>query len=567
MSKKYIATVMNKFYVGEDSYIFTASHVIMGEIIENNIFKDRNGNEYGPMLNSGMIKTAIPYSYFNHMEINDLGKVVDSKLPLKEQISEYEYLSKQMFYYVGIVDEDVTVCIPFNLAELKDKNAEAVSKVDEKNEYKSNPVIDSVNGESKEQEVSEVIEERDYSLEDLVIKVVQGKFSLKELKNLRKDLLENYEDLESAIETINIQLEASEAGTSAVKLKDSDKEDLPYIDVENDIDIEDLFNKVTKTLIAQDEAARRVITEIARKEMHPKKKKEGILLTGKTGVGKTELMRLIAKYLDRPFLKIDSTQLTIPGYTGKDIEEFLWQLYVQCGNNKEKAEQAIVFFDEIDKKATGKKEDVSGDRVLDVLLPFIEGTKYDACSNTKSSTNKVEIDTSNMISVFGGAYTDVYKDLKEEKQMGFNGNVEPKERKATPCDFIEKGRTKDEFIGRVAIIKLKDLDFDDIKRLMLESDESSLKIQEQIFKKLGVKVTFTDGYVNAIAKGAVDRKTGARGLNTVIDESTWEAYEEVYKKSNRGKYSEVIFDEKTVEDSSHYQLVKRKKENKSISQS
>ncbi len=567
MSKKYIATVMNKFYVGEDSYIFTASHVIMGEIIENNIFKDRNGNEYGPMLNSGMIKTAIPYSYFNHMEINDLGKVVDSKLPLKEQISEYEYLSKQMFYYVGIVDEDVPVCIPFNLAELKDKNAEAVSKVDEKNEYKSNPVIDSVNGENKEQEVSEVIEERDYSLEDLVIKVVQGEFSLKELKNLRKDLLENYEDLESAIETINIQLEASEAGTSAVKLKDSDKEDLPYIDVENDIDIEDLFNKVTKTLIAQDEAARRVITEIARKEMHPKKKKEGILLTGKTGVGKTELMRLIAKYLDRPFLKIDSTQLTIPGYTGKDIEEFLWQLYVQCDNNKEKAEQAIVFFDEIDKKATGKKEDVSGDRVLDVLLPFIEGTKYDACSNTKNSTNKVEIDTSNMISVFGGAYTDVYKDLKEEKQMGFNGNVEPKERKATPSDFIEKGRTKDEFIGRVAIIKLKDLDFDDIKRLMLESDESSLKIQEQIFKKLGVKITFTDGYVNAIAKGAVDRKTGARGLNTIIDESTWEAYEEVYKKSNRGKYSEVIFDEKTVEDSSHYQLVKRKKENKSISQS
>lgn len=567
MSKKYVATVMNKFYVGEDSYVFTASHVIMGEIIENNIFKDRNGNEYGPMLNSGMIKTAIPYSYFNHMEINDLVKVVDSKLPLKEQISEYEYLTKQMFYYVGIVDEDVPVCIPFNIAELKDKNVEAVSKVDAKNEYKSNPVIDSVTGESKEQEVSEVIEERDYSLEDLVIKVVQGKFSLKELKNLRKDLLENYEDLESAIETINIQLEASEAGTSAVKLKDSDKEDLPDIDVENDIDIEDLFNKVTKTLIAQDEAARRVITEIARKEMHPKKKKEGILLTGKTGVGKTELMRLIAKYLDRPFLKIDSTQLTIPGYTGKDIEEFLWQLYVQCGNNKEKAEQAIVFFDEIDKKATGKKEDVSGDRVLDVLLPFIEGTKYDACSNTKSSTNKVEIDTSNMISVFGGAYTDVYKDLKEEKQMGFNGNVEPKERKATPSDFIEKGRTKDEFIGRVAIIKLKDLDFDDIKRLMLESDESSLKIQEQIFKKLGVKVTFTDGYVNAIAKGAVDRKTGARGLNTVIDESTWEAYEEVYKKSNRGKYSEVIFDEKTVEDSSHYQLVKRKKENKSISQS
>lgn len=295
--------------------------------------------------------------------------------------------------------------------------------------------------------------------------------------------------------------------------------------------------------------------------MHSKKKKEGILLTGKTGVGKTELMRLIAKYLDRPFLKIDSTQLTVPGYTGKDIEEYLWQLYVQCGNDKEKAEQAIIFFDEIDKKATGKKDDVSGERVLDVLLPFIEGTTYDACPNTKNSTKKVIIDTSKMICVFGGAYTDVYKDLYEKTQMGFNGNIERKRRKASPSDFIEKGRTKDEFIGRVAIVELKDLEFDDIKRLILESDESALKIQEQIFEKLGVKITFTDGYVNAIAQGAVDRKTGARGLNTIVDESTWEAYEEVYKKSNRGKYSEVIFNEKTVEDSSCYQLVKRKTEN------
>ena len=163
-----------------------------------------------------------------------------------------------------------------------------------------------------------------------------------------------------------------------------------------------------------------------------------------------------------------------------------------------------------------------------------------------------------MICVFGGAYTDVYKDLYEETQMGFNGNIERKRRKAAPSDFIEKGHTKDEFIGRVAIVELKDLEFDDIKRLILESDESALKIQKQIFEKLGVKITFTDGYVNAIAQGAVDRKTGARGLNTIVDESTWEAYEEVYKKSNRGKYSEVIFDEKTVEDSSCYQLVKRK---------
>lgn len=567
-NNKYIATAMKRYKVGNETYIFACSHIILGNIDpETSIFTDQFGNLYGAYLDKSLMESDIDTAYANFIGIDDIHAVVEGEQSFQEKLKEYEARAKDLVYYVSKVDEDSPFCIPLSISGLAaSTKANWNNQQDNLEEYTSTPITDTHNEEqanaSSEENWEDYMTEMDPELSKLVTDIITGKLSVDEINDIRDDLTREKGDIESVLETIDLQLEATETGTASIAMRELSEEERDELENNNNeyIDTEDLFNKVTRTLIAQDDAARRVIAEIARKEMQPKKKKEGILLTGKTGVGKTELMRLIAKYLDRPFIKIDSTQLTIPGYVGKDIEEFLWELYVKCGCNKEKAEQAIVFFDEIDKKATGRKGDVSGEGVLDVLLSFIEGTTYDACFDTKASKNKVKIDTSNMISVFGGAYTDVYKDLKEDKSMGFNGNINPKERKATPKDFVEKGRTKDEFIGRVAVVKLKDLDFDDIKRLILESDESAIKIQEQIFAELGVKITFTDGYVNAIAKGAVERETGARGLNTIIDETTWEAFDTIYKKSNHGKYSEVILDEETVENPKHYQLIKRIKE-------
>ena len=103
------------------------------------------------------------------------------------------------------------------------------------------------------------------------------------------------------------------------------------------------------------------------------------------------MMKLIAKHLDRPLYKIDATKLTIPGYVGTDIEEELWKLFVECGGDLEKAERAIIFIDEIDKKGSDKKDDVSGKGVLNVLLPFIEGSEYDAVDSMKHPTKKVRM--------------------------------------------------------------------------------------------------------------------------------------------------------------------------------
>ena len=401
------------------------------------------------------------------------------------------------------------------------------------------------------------------------------------MKKLRESAQTNYGNLENLLDTLNLQIEASEKGESFVKLKNEKKQkelEETFENVKDDkkkegisedkkddeiciftdrIDLIKILNAIKKTLIAQDDPARMVITEIARKEQEPKLKERGILLTGQTGVGKTKLMSLIAKNLDRPFYKIDATKLTVPGYVGTDIEEELWKLYVNCGKDLNKAEHAIIFIDEIDKKGSDKNSDISGKGVLNTLLPFFEGTEYDACESVKTSTQKVKINTSNMTIILGGAFQSMYDNLKGKKEIGFKlespneqeKNVE--EKKAETEDFEKAGIPK-EFVGRIDVIKLNDMDVNSIKRVIKESDESALHMQEKIFKQLGVKLTSSEEFLNKIASEAVRRKTGARGLNTVIEAATREAYFDVYTKPD--EYSEVILTEETAEDPKKYIL-------------
>ena len=572
-SKKYVAMVMDRHYVGPESFIFTCNHAVVGEINQDtNMFIDTKGHEYAPILNQGLLKSEVPYAYNNTYELAALKKALHEK-PIKECLKEYEYSCKKLIYYVSNTTEGIPFCVGINIDSFH-QSAEHAVIIDK---MKRDGELPEDYEENENDLEKEELDDEEDQFTRLIIDVINKKYSVKELQEIKKELEENQDGIESALETVDLQIEAMQAHEEFTvyadkkkrqELKDDTEETEEEIEEKKEekrkIDIEDLFNKVTKTLIAQDEPARRVIVELARKEMDERKKKEGILITGPTGVGKTELMKLIAKYIDRPFIKVDSTQLTVPGYVGKDIEEVLWDLFIQCDRDLEKAERAIVYFDEIDKKGSSKKSDVSGQGVLNVLLPFIEGSTYDACLDLKNSVNKVKMDTSNMIVILGGAFTDVYKNLLEKNSIGFGGSIydKPTYREATTKDFVEKGGMTDEFMGRVTVVKLNDLDVDDIKRVILESDESQMKIQEKIFADLGTKITFTDGYVTEIAKNAIEKKTGARGLNGIIDASTWKAFDEVY--THEGVYKEVTVTEETVKDSSNYQLVKkrgRKKKN------
>ena len=568
MGKKYVATIMDRYYLGDSTYIFNVNHATIGEINEETeLFTDRNGNEYGPMLSPLMLESEIDSAFANVTPLEDLPKSLH--LPFKEAISEYEYLCRQNIYLVSRDSKGEVFCLAFNKDSLRNSAEKARGRMQKENTQQ----------EKREEQDIPLEDDREDELNKLVEEVTTGKYSLKELKDILLELKENGEHLQSTIDAIELQIEASEKGESAVQLpKEEEKEEKTEMTEEEaesilekwkkqrdllrvrKIDIDDLFKKVTKTLIAQDEPARRVIAEIARKEMDERKKKQGILLTGATGVGKTELMRLIAKYLDKPFKKIDSTQITIPGYVGRDIEEELWDLYEKCGQDKQRAEEAIIFFDEIDKKGSDKKTDVSGQGVLNVLLPFVEGAVYDACPDMRTKKKSVPIDTSNMTIIFGGAFSDVYKNLKINNGIGFGQEIhskeKPKYRKATTQDFVDRGMMTDEFMGRVTVVKLNDLDVEDIKRIMLESDESAMKVQKGIFEQLGVKLTFTDSFTQSVAEKAYEKKSGARGINSIIDECTWKAFDEVY--SHPGEYEEVIVSDKTIEDEEAFQLVKKR---------
>ena len=547
MSRTYIATIMDRHYMNDKAIAFSCNQALIGRYNEeNDLFIDKDGNSFCRMCSAESLNGKETFSFANLMDIEELLNYFENNISLKEAIKQYEKLCSEVIHFVSI------------------KDGEAI--------YTALNSNDLYKYEKKEEDSDEEV----YSIgiQDLFEAVIDGKYNLDELNMMYEQLSSDYENIECVIEAIETQIEAyeddlydkamDEIEQKEEKKEKKEKEELNIevtLEEPKTIDIEDLFNKVTKTLIAQDEPTRRVITELARKELDDRKKREGLLLTGPTGVGKTELMRLIAKYLGRPFYKINSTQLTTPGYVGKDIEEALWDLYIQCGRDIKKTESAIIFFDEIDKKGSHKKDDPSGKGVLNVLLPFIEGSTYDACADMRTAHEKVKIDTSNMIVILGGAYTDVYKNLVEKNIPGFNGVIssKPRYRKATTKDFTDRGMMTDEFMGRVTVIKLNDLGVDDIKRVMLESDESAIKIQEEIFNKMGVKLTFTDGFASEVAKQADEKKTGARGLNGIIDEATWKAFGEVH--SHRGEYEEVILDENTVNDSSNYQLVKKKKDN------
>ena len=328
-------------------------------------------------------------------------------------------------------------------------------------------------------------------------------------------------------------------------------------EVEAIIDIKDILKKIRSTLISQDEPSAKVVTEIIRKINSPELRNRGILITGSTGVGKTKLMSLIAKYLDRPFYKIDATKLTVPGYTGSDIEEELYNLYLKCDKNLEKTENAIIFIDEIDKKGSFSKTDISGKGVLNVLLPFIEGGVYNACPNMAGvfSQTRIPIKTDNMIVVFGGAFTDVYGDKAKSIRIGF-GNDVLKSPEIKMNDFIEKAGMPDEFMGRIRVIKMNDLDGLAIKKILNESDESILNIQKRLFEKEGVILNATDEYKDEVASLAYEMKTGARGLNNVVEESTSLAYQDILE--NPDKYSEIILTGDTVKNPKNYekQLVK-----------
>lgn len=323
------------------------------------------------------------------------------------------------------------------------------------------------------------------------------------------------------------------------------------------IDVRDMKKFFDKIIIGQEEAKKDIISAIIMNKLTDNSSsKNNCLLVGPTGSGKTLLVEAVSQYLNMPMEIIDTTQITVPGYVGASIEDFLSRLVIKAGS-VEKAEQGIVVFDEIDKKGTSSNGDVNGKGVLNTLLPFIQGTTYDINVNNRI----LQFNTSRLTIFATGAFTDVALQTKEDNSnnIGFNSVISTSKediqyRKLEIEDFVKYGNMPIELIGRFSVItQLTGHTIESLKQILTLSNVSALLMEQQKLKKINIELRWTEEYLDCVARSAIKLKTGARSLKSIVEKSIKEARWEVL--NNLEKYSAIVLTEKSVENNLDCELV------------